>query len=189
MKTENRIMTLLNNALIQRKLIGVNTPEINWDELIIGYITEINDDCIIINEVDEYGTFIGNTLIRINDILHICSDSRYIRDLHDLQNHNCIFNPNLRKTIWEKSEKLKHYLNELKENGKISTLFFEDDRFVIGIILEIDPEFCLIKNIGKNGKEEGLTCYRIDDIIGLKYDDLIMQKVLFLKNKSEILTP
>ena len=59
MKIKNRIMKLLNNAFIQRKLIGVNTPEINWDELIIGYITEINDDCIIINEVDEYGTFIG----------------------------------------------------------------------------------------------------------------------------------
>lgn len=183
MRTENMMIKLLTDAYIQKNLIGVTTPEIEWDELIIGYIKNINDDCIIINEIDEYGSLIGDTLIEISDILHICIDSWYISDLYDVQDNNRIFNPNLRKTIWKEGDELKPYLQELKENGKITRLFFDDDYFVIGIILGIDTEFCLIKNVGQNGKVDGETCYRIKDIKGLKYEDLSMQKVQFLYEK------
>ncbi|MDR1552014.1 MAG: hypothetical protein LBS69_00940 [Prevotellaceae bacterium] len=174
------IKNILKNAFEHKNLIGITTKDIEWDQSIIGYITNYDDTSISINELDEFGFLIGNVTYIIDDILCIQIDDWYMQNLQTIHENKSMFNPNLSITIWKTGKELLIYFKIIKENEKITRFFFADDNFVIGIILDFDNEFILIKNIGQNGIEEGISCYRINDIIGLKYDGLSEQKIKLL---------
>ena len=180
------IRNLLLKAYEQQKIISINTDDIEWDESIIGYIAEIDDTYFTLNEIDEYGIFIGYTTFAISNVNYVQPDDWYMRNLQIMHENQSSFNPNLQVTIWKIGKDLIPHLGILKGNEKITKFFFEDDNFVIGIVLDSDDDFLLIKNIGQDGKEEGITCYRINDIIGLRYDGLSEQKIkLLYREKGE----
>ncbi|BEG99114.1 hypothetical protein [Bacteroides sedimenti] len=68
---------LLNKAVDEKSLIGIRTNKLDWGQTIIGYIVELNKSDFTINEIDEYGMLIGNTVIQITDVLHLEYDDRY----------------------------------------------------------------------------------------------------------------
>lgn len=174
------IKDILKEAYDKKNIIGVTTKIIDWDESIIGYIVEIDDTYFTINELDEYGTFIGNTTIAFNDVCHVEPDNWYMRNLLLIQEKNLIFNPNTRITVWKEGKELEKHFQYIKDNSKITRFFFEDDNFVIGIVLKFDNNFLLIKKIGQDGSEDGITCYQVNDIIGLRYDGIEEQKIRLL---------
>jgi len=170
----------------QKKIISITTKDIEWDQSIIGYITEINDDFLTINELDRYGMYIGNVTYKISDILCVQLDNKYMRDLQITHESRSIFNPEERVTIWKTGTELIPYFKTIKENEKITRFFFEEDNFVIGIILYFDDGFLAIKNIGEDGVEEGISCYSISDIIGLRYGGLSEQKTKLLYRERDV---
>jgi hypothetical protein len=180
------IQKLLKTAYEYKKIISINTNDVEWDESIIGYITEIDDVYFTMNEIDEYGIFIGNTIFAINNVIYVQPDDWYMRNLQVAHENRAVFTPNKRVTIWKTGKELISHFKSIKEDEKITRFFFEEDNFVIGLILDFDDNFLLIKNIGQDGKEEGITCYRVNDIIGLRYDGLSEQKIkLLYREKGE----
>lgn len=75
------INKFLKKAFDEKTLIGIRTKKLEWGQTIIGYIIDLNATCFIINELDEYGMFIGKTLIMISDVLHIEYNDRYQKRL------------------------------------------------------------------------------------------------------------
>lgn len=171
---------ILRKAYDEKKMIGITTQDISWDESIIGYIIDIDETYFVINEIDEYGIYIGNTIIEIKNVTHVETNNWYMNNLQLIQEKGVTFNPNLRVTIWKQGGNLKKYLEYLKINNQISRFFFEEDNFVIGEVLEFNNEFVFINNIGQDGSNEGKTCYQLEDIVGLRYNGLEEQKIKFL---------
>ena len=180
------ITKILKNAYEQKKMVSITTKEIEWDQSIIGYITGLDEKYLTIVELDEYGTFIGSITYMINDILCVQLDDEYMRDLQIAHENRSVFRPNEQVTIWKIGKDLIQHFKIIKESEEITRFFFSEDNFVIGLALDFDDDFLVIKNIGQDGAEEGITCYRINDIIGMRYGGLSEQKIKLLYRKKGV---
>ncbi len=177
------IKEFLLRAHNEKTLVGVTTQLIAWDESIIGYIIDMDDNYFTINEMDEYGALIGNTTIAIQDVLHIEPESWYMRNLLFIHSKASTFASNSRVTLWKKGGELNVHFEYIKENRILTRFFFEDDNFVIGMIKDLNTEHVMIENIGQDGSWEGVTIYKINDLIGLRYNGLEEQKIQLLFKK------
>lgn len=176
---------LLNKAVDEKSLIGIRTNKLDWGQTIIGYIVELNESDFTINEIDEYGMLIGNTVIQMTDVLHLEYDDRYQKRLQFTYENSETFNPNSCVTIWKEGKELMPHLNMLKETDKLFTFFLNEDDYVIGFLQDITEDQILIRNIGKEGDDDGVSCYYIEKFIGIRFDSLSEQKInLLYKNKS-----
>ncbi len=179
------INEILKKAFDQKALIGVTTKEIEWEQSSMGFILEINNDSFILDEIDEFGMYEGKTIIEIKEIIYITVDSCYLRKLQQIFENSSIFDLNKGVRVWKEGITVMPYIKELKENQKIARFYFDVDHnsetnFVTGIIVDFDDHYFLLKSIEDDGSIEGYFCYRIQDIIRLRYDDLSEQKVDFL---------
>jgi hypothetical protein len=172
--------TLLENAFKDKSLIGIRTNVLDRGESIIGFIVELEESFFTINEIDEYGLFIGNTIIAIEDIVNIEINDRYQKRLKFIYDNSSTLNPNNRITIWKEGTELVAHFKTLIENKKITTFYFDEEDYVIGIILKFDKEYVMLNNIGIEGDEDGTSCYPIDKLIGLRYDGIEEQKIRLL---------
>ena len=179
------IKKLLNQFFIEKRLIGIRTKEIEWDELIIGYITDVSDQYFNINEIDEYGFPIGYTTIHIEDVCNIAYDDVYINNIQFLHENNVNFDVSKKVTLWKKFNDLIDHMEILKKSNKIIKLYFEDDIYVIGKILSFDDEFILISGIDTYGENDGFYCYYANTLEGLTYDGLEEQKIELLYNRNK----
>ena len=66
----------------------------------------------------------------------------------------------------------------------MTMLFFNDDDYELGIILDYDENCILLKDIGQDGIELGITCYRLNEIVGLRYNGLGEQKIKILYDNN-----
>jgi len=169
---------ILKNAQEQQRLVDINIYD--DEESIIGYITSINDDYFTINEIDKFGCSDGNTVYHIDSIKDLSSDNWYLRALQIIIDHKDSLNQDNRNTIYKKGKELISHFNFLKENEIVTMLFFEEDNFELGFIVDFDEDFILLKDIDQGGSELGTTCYRINEIIGLRYNGLGEQKTKIL---------
>jgi hypothetical protein len=177
--------SLLKSALKDKNLIGLRTSMLDWGESIIGFIVTLEDSSFIINEINEYGFYIGNTSIEIEDVIDINIDDRYQRRLKFIHDHVSTFNINNRITIWKEGSILLPHFKDLIEGKTIVTLYFNEYDYVTGAILESDDSQIMIKNIGREGDEDGTSCHYIDTLIGLRYNSLEEQKIkLLYENRS-----
>lgn len=171
---------LLEKAYKEKSLIGIRTNLLDWDESIIGFIVTLEESCFTISEVDEYGFSIGQTIIELDDVITVVTNDRYQKRLKCICENNSVFNPKNRFTVWKAGSDLIPYFNLLIENNKIATLYFDENEYVTGVIIKFDTNYLLINNIGREGDEDGLSCYPIDNFIGLRYDGLEEQKIKLL---------
>ncbi len=177
---------LLINALQTRTLIGIRTTMLEWGKRIIGFIDEVAGDYCVINEIDEYGFFIGKPHIHFGDIVNIDIDDPYQKRLMFLHRHKDAFDIDARLTIWEKGAKLIPYFDELIKSGSIVTLFFDEDDYLTGCLSEYSDEELVIDCVGSDGDEDGRSCYPIDKIIGLRYNGIEEQKIKLLRDNRAV---
>ena len=176
----------LKNAQEQQKLVDINIYD--DEESIIGYITDVNDNYFTIKEIDKFGYSTGNTVYKIDSIKDLSSDNWYLQCLKIIIDYNNNFSQDNRVTIYKKGKELISHFNYLKENEIITVLFFDEDNYELGLILDFDKDFILLKDIGQDGSELGTTCYRINEMTGLKYNGLGEQKTRILYEAKHKLT-
>ena len=180
------IKKILRNAVEDKSLIGIRTKDLEWGQTIIGYIINLDGDSFTINEIDEYGALIGKTIIEIVDVLHVETNDRYQRRLKLIFENRLMFNPNNRVTIWKVGKKLEPYFKILKEENILSTFFLNEDDYIIGFLLDFTENYISIKNIGDEGDDDGVSCYRVENFIGLRYNGLSEQKTKLLYENREV---
>lgn len=179
-------LKFLKEAHHSKELIGIRTSAEKWDESIIGFVTELNDSSITINEIDEDGFLSGSTVILLDNIISIDYGDRYQKRLKVI-NENCsTLDANMQFTVWKSGSELADHFEILIKSGKITTLYFDEENYVLGIILSFDADYILIKNIGIEGDEDGESCHLINKIVGLKYNGIDEQKITLLyKNRLQ----
>jgi len=176
------IRNILKNAYEQKKLVDINIYESENDDPIIGYVTAINDDFFTVNEIDKFGNYNGCTIYSVNKIKNISMDNWYIRNLKIIIDNHFNLNQDMRVTIWKSGNELIPHFQCLKEQQDIVMLFFDNEDFEIGILMDFDSDTITLKNIGQDGYELGITHYPINNICGLKYNGLGEQKTKLLYN-------
>ncbi|NLI36334.1 MAG: hypothetical protein GX416_07480 [Bacteroidales bacterium] len=180
------ILTLLKNALSAKALIGFRTKDLEWGETIIGYITEINQDDFTVNEIDEFGMFIGKTTFNIEDVLHIEYNDIYQKGLEFIVKKGVSLNIDNRITIWNDSYKLNTHFQYLKEKQILTTFFLSEDDYVIGFVHDFNQECIIINAVTKDGMFDGFSCYKTTNFIGIRYNGLFEQKIKLLFDNINI---
>ncbi len=179
------IKSILKKALTDEKLVGIRTNMEDWGETLIGFITEINNSCFTIREIDEYGFTEGNTIVNFENVINIEIDDRYQKRLFFIYKNNSLFNQSKQITIWKDGNLLKEYFESLIQNNTIITFYFDEEDYVTGEILKYDKEVILIQNIGREGDDDGISYYFIDKLIGIRYNGIEEQKIeLLYKNRT-----
>jgi hypothetical protein len=172
--------SLLESAIKEKSLIGIRTESVAWGESVIGFIVELEESYFTLNEIDEYGFLIGKTQIAIEDVINIEIDDRYQKRLLYIYNNNSKFDRNERITIWKVGEELLPSIKALIGNKKIATFYLNEDDYVIGFALKYDKTYVMIKNIGSEGDEDGISFYPIFKFIGLRYNIIEEKKIKLL---------
>jgi len=174
------ITKILKNALEKELLVDVVMNDIENDESIIGYIIYVNDFFFTIKEIDKFGYFDGNTTYLISEIKNISLYNWYLENLKIVMENNKSFDKNLRVTIWKKGKLIIPDFAFIKENKKLTMFFFDNGDFELGFLSDYNNDFFTINNIGQDGYDNGITTYKIEKIIGMRYNGLGEQKTIFL---------
>jgi hypothetical protein len=174
------IKSILKKAFEDEILVGMRTDMQDWGETIIGFITEINELCFTIKEIDEYGYFKGKIIINHVNVINMEIEDRYQKRLFFLYKNNSIFNQSNQVTIYKEGDLLKEYFESLIQDKSIVTFYLDEEDYVIGEILKYDEEVILIKNIGREGDEDGVSYFFINKIIGIRFNGIEEQKIELL---------
>lgn len=186
----NMIHDFLRNVRKKNELIGIRTDREEWDQSLIGFITDLDDDSVTINELDRDGTLTGSTTILLTNILSIDFDDRYQQRLKFIHDNRSLLDANKQVTIWRTGTDLSDHLSFLIQNKNIATLYFsdpndEDDNYVLGIVEAFDQNYIVIRNVGKEGDDDGQSCRLMNDLVGIKYAGVDEQKIaLMYKNRN-----
>jgi hypothetical protein len=86
-------------------------------------------------------------------------------------------------TIWSKAKELKIVVLELIEKDIIATLFFDEDFFITGKILEFQDNYIFVNNITSSGEDDGYSIHLIDKLIGIRYNGKEELKIRYLLEK------
>lgn len=171
---------ILKEMVKKNTLIGIRTNNLDWDETIVGFINSIEETCFTINEIDKYGLLIGSTIIKIEDVINIDINDRYLKRLKYIYDNKSIFNYNDRTTIWGTGDELIKYFKLLFEKKSITTFFYDEEDYLTGILMKYDKKYIKIMCVGDEGDEDGISYYPIDKLIGLRYDGIEEQRIKLL---------
>ena len=177
---------LLKSACANKTLIGIRTTSQDWGESIIGFILNLDELFCTINEIDEYGFSIGNTIIEIENIITIDVEDRYIKRLKFIYDYASTFRRNASNTVWKEGAMLIPHFMSLIENSIITTLYFDEDEFVTRIITKFDGDQIMVNNIGNEGDDDGFSCHHFEKLTGLRFDSLEEQKIRLLYDNREL---
>lgn len=177
------MIKVLKDKLVEKSLIGIRTIYQDWDEVIIGFIKSIEGNNLILQEIDEYGKTLGETNIEIADILSVEFDDKYQIKLMSILENSDLFESENQVTIWSKAKELKIVVLELIEKDIIATLFFDEDFFITGKILEYQDNYLLVNNITSSGEDDGYSIHLIDKLIGIRYNGKEELKIRYLLEK------
>ena len=177
------MIKVLKDKLVEKSLIGIRTIYQDWDEVIIGFIKSIEGNNLILQEINEYGKTLGETNIDIADILSVEFDDKYQKKLMSILENSDLFESENQVTIWNKAKELKIVVLELIEKDIIATLFFDEDFFITGKILEYQDNYLLVNNITSSGEDDGYSIHLIDKLIGIRFNSKEELKIRYLLEK------
>jgi hypothetical protein len=177
------MIKVLKDKLVEKSLIGIRTIYQDWDEVIIGFIKSIEGNNLILQEINEYGKTLGETNIDTADILSVEFDDKYQKKLMSILENSDLFESENQVTIWNKAKELKIVVLELIEKDIIATLFFDEDFFITGKILEYQDNYLLVNNITSSGEDDGYSIHLIDKLIGIRFNSKEELKIRYLLEK------
>ncbi len=169
--------SVIESTYKNKSLIGIRTNMIEWDETIIGFISDLGESYLTIDEIDEYGLGIGSTHIALDDVISIEIDDRYQKRLLHLQKNSSKLEVKRRTTIWKEGEELILHFQELIKSKCIITFYFDEDNYIIGLLTKYDDTYIEVKNIGDEGDEDGVSYHPINKLIGVRYNSIQEQKI------------
>jgi hypothetical protein len=179
------MLNVLKEKLEEKSLIGIRTIHQEWDEVIIGFMKSMDVNNLILEEIDEYGKSLGETMIDIAAILSIEYDDVYQKRLKSIVDSSVLFESKNQVTIWNNAKELKNVILELIEKGIVATLFFDEDFFVTGKLIECNDMYVQVNNISSAGDDDGYSIHLMDKLIGIRYNGKEEQKINFLVEKKK----
>lgn len=165
---------ILNDACVNHKIIAFRTEKEEWGETIIGHVEEVSSRHITIDEIDEYGIPIGTTTFNTDALINIVIEDKTLKCLELLEKKNKQLTKKSCTTFWGNGHDLKGYIYDRLNDGKLITIFVEDDDTddtnVIGFVREMDEQSVLVEMIDRYGEIDGKILIPLETIIGIRWE-------------------
>ena len=123
---------------------------------IVGFILGVSEESVLIKEVDQYGSFDGFTLTRLNDIYRIAYAGKYenkLMKLYSQKKDNTVFMPDARRSLEDS------FLLFGSENHHLISVLMntENGETVSGYIDSFTSENLILNCIDEDGQKNGKT--------------------------------
>jgi hypothetical protein len=185
---KNVFLQLLNEAMNEKRFVSVSTDKDNTDRFTVGFILNIDEETILLNSINPDGYDDGLILININDVYLIEYDDLYLKQLRFIHENSIELSKkatiNL-PSINENEDIFYKMLDKCQEEGILISINLSYGIGLTGVIKKIDSEFVILQSINESGQEDGVTCFKISDIIRIFIDDKNIRKIQLL-NKFKI---
>lgn len=127
----------------------------------VGYIIAQDKNSIIIKSITSYGKSDGFQCVRINNIMKIQYETRYLKNIEKIMVGN--FNPRKNIEIIKEDLFIK-FAENIRSNKTLCNIITEyDSRY--GYIDNLLDEEIILKQYNDNGDSDGYSILPIDDII------------------------
>lgn len=179
------VFDLLLEAKNKSRLIGLRTKNMDFEESLIGFVHELNDGRVIIQEIDQYGKIEGLTSIDLKDILSVDYDDRYQKRLLCIFSNKELLDAEKKVIVYGNPEELVEIVRDCITNKNMIKLLFTNKNYATGIPIAVDSSHILIHSIGWEGDDDGLSAYSFSEIIGVQYNSIEEQiiSILYSNNK------
>ncbi|MDX2304233.1 MAG: hypothetical protein NW226_15625 [Microscillaceae bacterium] len=181
----NLFYKIAEKAQAEDKLVAVYEDLENPNKFLVGFVKALNDAEIYIHMVSNAGEEDGYSLIRWERIHQITYFNRYLKRLFSLFQNSSDFSDEDHERDdagvenWEDKNILKALVERAASLNQLIQLDFYYNDWVVGYILDFDEESILVEEISSDGDEDGFSCYRLGDIVGLTGDTNYLKKVEF----------
>lgn len=179
------MIEILNNIKKNGELVGIRTIDQEIDEIVIGKINALNEQNITIEEVDEFGDWVGVTTYPLREILNIEFDDIYLRKISQLLNQSNLISDSNQVTIWGQADELKDHLDKLIKTKSFVTLYFDEDYYITGKIVNQSQDSIVFNNYTLLGDEDGFSVHFFDKLTGLRYNSKSELKIKLLSGSSK----
>jgi hypothetical protein len=164
------LLRFLSASKAEKKAIAIRTEELDWDEAHVGYVIFNDGKCVLLEEIDSNGRAEGQIEIDPKMIISIDYNDRYLKRLTFLNSNGIELDQSYNHVYT--GEGIMKMLKGLKGSSKICTLFFEDDFYVTGVVLDVDNVNVEMHNIGVEGDDDGNSVYFLDQIQSVRYNSI-----------------
>jgi len=177
---ETLLQTTIKNAQVQRQLVEIRTDTEDTSMFTVGYIVGENEESITVQSFDPDGFDDGIEIIPIHEIYEIDTETNYVKRLQKyIDNQDKLLSKNDNSVFAGLS--ITETLKKAKETKKLITINFVYEFSVSGFIQNIDNEYIEISALTDEGKDDGVSLLKIEDIKRISIDSRFEKKLQILR--------
>jgi len=169
---------ILERSKLNKELIGLWKYD-DEDSFWCGYVIDYNESLVKIQHFTKYGKPDGIIISQISSIQSIDFDDDYAKAMqvvidyaNIIEKEDIIDFPLSEEKNWD-YEFIKH----LEGNyNTLTSVEINNSSYYSGFIVEVSATDFVLKCIGKMGEDEGSVIYKIEEVTGLKINEIDNRK-------------
>ena len=165
----------LNSLKDRQELVRIYADRTDFDNSLIGFIQEIDDDDFLLKSISPKGLYDGFVVKKLDSIVRIETDSAYIQRIKFLFESRAVWHDDIHIEGNVIADLLKYAIE--KQRAVCIELLHSGYNDVIGYPEELAGDLCKIHSITDDGAYDGYTYIKTESITQLTCDGLIEQKL------------
>lgn len=174
------MIEIFKTALRSNSIISLCVGKVDWDKRIIGYVKSINNNSIIIDVVDIFGSVIKSKSIAINSITVVEINDSYNKHLEKLRKQGKVVKKTKPLYYYNKGNSFNEKLELLRLKGSVCTIFFGTE-YMTGVVKKFNEDVLFINSIGYRGTKEGESYCKLESITKIRYEGPLEGKISYLQ--------
>lgn len=173
---------LLIELINDKKMTSIYTDVDNYDCFAVGYIVTLKNKKILVFHIGSHGEDDGYSVINIEDIYRIETESKYINKLKALCNVNLEEKIKINTT----DDLLMDLLNAAIHSQCIITLSLNHmSNLLMGYVIKIEDNKVYMLQIDQYGEDDGHTVFFYDEIQRAMIGDIEAREIDRLYKKAK----
>lgn len=160
---------ILKNLEGNRELTSIYTDVNNCDRFAVGYIMDVTETQALILNIGLHGEFDGYTVIKVDDIYRIETQSKYLKKINGLSDVNI-------DTVFEiktTDDLLIDVLNKAIERKSIVVVGVGDiDNSIMGYVEKVEDNKVYIEQVNEYGESDGSSVILYNEIVRVVIEDV-----------------
>lgn len=178
----DKIRDTLRRCMESGDLVEVYDDDRDLDRFIVGKVESVTRDGYALLAIGPHGDFDGRQIGRIEDVIRVATGSSYLsalRLLHDAQGR---MDAQPADSAGYAPLDLSNALRFAKDKRIVISLIDGDHIPIIGFVNDFGKDYVEIRELRKDGEEDGLITVHLDDIIRVDAGGRTEQARAFLHN-------
>jgi hypothetical protein len=161
----DKIRETLRHCKDTGDLVEVYDDDRDLDHFIVGRVESVTHDAYALLSIGPHGDFDGRQIGRIEDIIRISTGSSYLSALRLLHEARGTMDSQPVDSTGYTPLDLNSALRFAKDKRIVISLIDGDHIPIIGFVNDFGSDYVEIRELRKDGEEDGLITVHLDDII------------------------